>query len=1137
MRRAMARALATAATLLLLTAPAAADTPPRGDFDARPTAADAASPRALAQDALRDRLGRFGLVAEEQRTGTPRAVARLNGFLTPASPRPGADVALDYVRGNLRVFGLEADDVAGLRLTGRTFTGGVEYLRWEQRYRGIPSSDTQLEAAVTGAGRLLSVTGPAAADLTVPSIVPDVGAEQAYAAVRRSGRTTRPEVAMDERAAGPQRSTTFADGGTASLVLYQDGDGARLGWRVLAPVSDTEVYDATVDATSGAVVRRANRVDFAGDALIYRASPESGPDQVPLTGWLDQGATTLKGPNAHAFVDPKDRVGFGQYAVAAEDEIGPVGGDWIFPLDTDFPSDGCAPPGCTWDHSVPGSWLANRAQSATQLFYLVNTFQAHLAQQPISFATGGFSGDDPVLAQAMDGADGPAGVPDAGHVNNASFLTLPDGTPGLLQSHLFSDDPERGFGDVDAANDASVIYHEYAHGLSGRLVTDGQGFAALDTPQAGAIAEGTSDFYAMDHLVASGLVADDEALADVRLGRYLDQGDPDGMRYQAIDCAPLSPDAGCPATPGTNGGGFTYADFGDVYGEPEVHSDGEIWAQTLWDIRRRLDVEKARAVITGGLRLAPPQPSFLDMRNAILQASTEDDDALWEVFAARGMGYFASTDGSRDLQPVANEALPPAPGDTGSVAGVVEDEQGAALEGAVVGVAGHDTVFDGELGEPLRDTTDASGRYEIPGVAVGVYRLLTSHRAGYRDGRATNVGVDSGVTTQVPDLLMARDWASAPGAAIERFTGPDYTDSGCGPAGLIDDEPGGVWGTDSDPGGHLVVVDLGVPIYVDQVAIDPGAGCGDDPTAGLRQYAVRGATGPDGPFQTLSSGVFAPLRGGFLRNAPTTDTPAVRFVELQALTPQSANGDGAAFLDVAELHVARKPGSALGPSVETGAATSVSTRTARVTGTVIPRGADVTTSFQYGMTTAYGATITSAGVTAGNTAAPVTRDLTGLQPGTTYHYRFVARQNGVDYPGGDLTFTTAPAVVAPTPTPTPAATPTPTPVPPDGDPAVATAIMSKRLTADRRGMFKVRWTFGDAAPKGKARISVIGKRRKRIASATVEVRPGRAITKTLRLTKAGRTMIKRGRSLRVSVELRLPGGGTLRERVRLSRKR
>ena len=41
--------------------------------------------------------------------------------------------------------------------------------------------------------------------------------------------------------------------------------------------------------------------------------------------------------------------------------------------------------------------------------------------------------------------------------------------------------------------------------------------------------------------------------------------------------------AGAPAA-----GGYTYGDFAKIRGGAEVHDDGEIWAQTLWQLRRRL---------------------------------------------------------------------------------------------------------------------------------------------------------------------------------------------------------------------------------------------------------------------------------------------------------------------------------------------------------------------------------------------------------------------------------------------------------------------------------------------------------------------------------------------------------------------
>jgi hypothetical protein len=102
-----------------------------------------------------------------------------------------------------------------------------------------------------------------------------------------------------------------------------------------------------------------------------------------------------------------------------------------------------------------------------------------------------------------------------------------------------------------------------------------------------------------------------------------------------------------------------------------VHADGEIWVETLWDLRARLiadygftmGITRARELVTDGMRLSPANPSFLDMRNAVLQADANrglrDRDRIWPVFAARGMGQYASTTGDFDVLPVEDFTVPP----------------------------------------------------------------------------------------------------------------------------------------------------------------------------------------------------------------------------------------------------------------------------------------------------------------------------------------------------------------------------------------------------------------------------------------------------------------------------------------------
>jgi streptogramin lyase len=119
------------------------------------------------------------------------------------------------------------------------------------------------------------------------------------------------------------------------------------------------------------------------------------------------------------------------------------------------------------------------------------------------------------------------------------------------------------------------------------------------------------------------------------------------------------------------------------------------------------------------------------------------------------------------------------------------------------------------------------------------------------------------------------------------------------------------------------------------------------------------------------------------------------------------------------------------PGVETGAATSITTTSAVLTGTVDPNASSTTYRFEYGTTTAYGSStpVTSAG--AGDAPVGVSAQLSNLDPGVTYHYRLVATSPVGTSFGADRTFTAG----APPP-PEPPAPPPPQTV---GGPPLLTA--------------------------------------------------------------------------------------------------
>ena len=90
-------------------------------------------------------------------------------------------------------------------------------------------------------------------------------------------------------------------------------------------------------------------------------------------------------------------------------------------------------------------------------------------------------------------------------------------------------------------------------------------------------------------------------------------------------------------------------------------------------------------------------------------------------------------------------------------------------------------------------------------------------------------------------------------------------------------------------------------------------------------------------------------------------------------------------------------------TVATLAATTVTSSSVTLNGTVNANNGYVPTSFDYGLTTAYGTNLPGSPTSAtGSTAKATSLTLVGLLPATTYHFR----ANGGSYSGSDLTFTT-----------------------------------------------------------------------------------------------------------------------------------
>ncbi len=921
---------------------------PAGAITSREKALKGSAPAQIAK--LRALLGPSAVIDIDPLTGTPANLTALDRFLTGPSSRPARSTALSYVRGHLAELGLRRSDLSTLQLR-RDYVDpvGTHHLSWTQSLNGVPVFGNGLEAHVTKDGRLIAIQGSPVSGLGAlaagRSTTPALSATMARnTAVGDVGSTAMPAT---QRASISRSATTSAwsNGDTAGRVWFVTTSGLHLAWDTFTKSVDGQAYTHVVDAHSGAVLYRRNLIDNdRGDAKVYDYYPgaaHGGKAKVVnffQKNWLTHKATWLQGPNVSAWADVND-----DNLVNPREKTripGKPGGGAQFTLRKFHRNTLCSKSFvCTWNPNKANSWQVNRKADVTNAFYLANNFHDYLARKPIGFTAraGNFerADGDSLNLNALDGADTNNGLPDGNHIDNANMLTPPDGTPPTMQMYLWhfphtanSVDP---FVPMSGAFDASILYHEYTHGLSNRLVVDAQGNSTLNAIQSRAMGEAWSDYYAMDYLVTKGFSPDSPNKdGQVLEGKYT-LANKFPFRTMAMDCKLGSKARNCTDPITGKRGGYTYGDFPLIGGAPEVHSSGEVWSQTMWDIREALGHRVADSVITRGMELSANDPTMLDMRNAIIQAdkvayASAHTNKLWSLFANRGMGWYAGTTDAGDTQPSEDFHTPPDPArGYGTLAGFVVDRRtGNPLSGARVTITGH---------PGYTSTTGADGIYQIDFVKPGRYQRVVATAPGY-ELIARKVKVSTSFTQK--NFETRRDWAAASGGGqIVDFTGPDYSPD-CGPTGAIDLSQGIPWGsTTGDDAGTVtgtiipkfVVVRLPQPINIgtgsrarSAFKVDPTAGCGDPGSSSTGNFTIEvSPTGANGSWVTVVN-----VRGAanwlprfqFTQLTASQAVAGVRYVRLTLRSPQvpdfatnCPNGPygGCQFTDFTELEVYGTP--------------------------------------------------------------------------------------------------------------------------------------------------------------------------------------------------------------------------------------
>jgi extracellular elastinolytic metalloproteinase len=467
---------------------------------------------------------------------------------------------------------------------------GVSFARFEQRAGGLRIYGSYVKAAFGKNGDLIHLierTVDASTPVGTASI--DEASALRIAVNANFGAQPTPFAGhVDGAVTTFSRTPFFYRAPTVERVVIADA-GLAEGFLVETwSASDNKLYHTLINGR-GDVVSNELRTNedsynvFADHPGVTPQAIVSGPGagnaQSP-SGWLSgtQSTILIQGNNVRAYLDRENNNAPDAGGVAVTD------GNFLTAANL---------------ADVPTT-TQNQAVAVQNLFWLNNIIHDELYRHGFNEAAGNFqennfgaggAGSDSVDAEAQDG----------GGTNNANFATPADGSNPRMQMYLWTAPTPDRDGDLDS----DIVWHEYGHGLTWRMI------GSMSGSVPGAIGEGMSDVLA--------IIQNNED----RVGEY-STNDPDGIRSSRYS---VHLD--------------TIGDFNSTRG---VHRNGEIIAATVWDMWQNYIAggktsDNIMDDIVGGMNFIPAAPNYFQMRDGFLaQAPADRDCLIWEAFAARGMG-------------------------------------------------------------------------------------------------------------------------------------------------------------------------------------------------------------------------------------------------------------------------------------------------------------------------------------------------------------------------------------------------------------------------------------------------------------------------------------------------------------------
>lgn len=266
-------------------------------------------------------------------------------------------------------------------------------------------------------------------------------------------------------------------------------------------------------------------------------------------------------------------------------------------------------------------------------FYLLGFREENGNFQNDNFGRGGVPSDR-VDARAYSGAVW----------GTANMYTPVDGSNPVMKMGLVESSQRH------TVFDSSVVFHEYTHGVTNRLVGGPMDVRSLEAIQSSGMGGGWSDYF------------------PCTINNTTVVGDWIAKKAQGIRAFPY--DSNFPDNFGNLGTG-RYTGV-NQQGKHWPHPIGEIWCATLMEMNRNIGANLGVQLVFDALKLSPSNPSFLDMRDAIFAAldailaggklrsnqHSEVRRSIWEAFAKFGMGPNARSNGA-SLSGIVTDFVPP----------------------------------------------------------------------------------------------------------------------------------------------------------------------------------------------------------------------------------------------------------------------------------------------------------------------------------------------------------------------------------------------------------------------------------------------------------------------------------------------